>query len=385
MHRSLFLLYGSVASGTVLCNGCRPLSLLEGPGVGIDLALDYGTVAIHYRNGSVIDVAKINGSPAYRRAMLVMSEDADTVREVLPSMLTPIEYRAETPPYDPNYQDRVRREETFFFKLKRWYETVLDSPWKYLECPKCEPPPLEDPIVDSLAEMISSLTQKVQAMDPSVSEFVVVARPDFDFNSRAYHGRFALATNKAGLKSFGVNVDLLSSQSVLLSLGMMECHDPICEGEPRVLNLIYTNTTLATISMNSGSFYPCRTRYYDTLGADSRLRFSDPTQYWKDVKLAIEDSLEPVCDFWEPSKPTRFEQIVVVGERGNEREFLKLLQDMHGAMPRLQSTSGETHIFAGARGAAAQARRGMVDGFNVCLPNGWCAEAREDSSQREEL
>jgi hypothetical protein len=32
----------SVALGSMLCDGCRPLHLLAGPGVGLDLSADYG-------------------------------------------------------------------------------------------------------------------------------------------------------------------------------------------------------------------------------------------------------------------------------------------------------------------------------------------------------
>jgi hypothetical protein len=158
-------------------------------------------------------------------------------------------------------------------------------------------------------------------------------------------------------------------------LGLLDCADELCDGEPRALVLLYTNATLGTISLNTKT--PCRTRYFRNLGADSTLRVDDSARYWKDVRVAVEEALQPICDVGKP-KTRHVEQIIVVGERGTDQDFLRMLQDVHGGMPRIRSLDQEGHVFAAARGAAEQARRGMIDAFDNCLKNDWCPQPPEE-------
>jgi hypothetical protein len=239
----------------------------------------------------------------------------------------------------------------------------------------------EDPIVDAFAEMIISLMAIVRDKHPSASEFITLSRPDIDSGSAPHHGRFTLAIQKAGLKDFGSTHDPIASLSALWSFGMLDCTDELCEGEPRVLVLHYTASTLSVSSMNSGVFYySCRVRNFPNLGAESMFKLKEPTEYWSKVKSAVQNAFPPRCDRTDPSKPTHIEQIIVLGEHGNDTDFLRILQDIHGSMPRIRSLSAADHLFAAARGAAMQARTGMVDGYNECVSNGWCAQAPEDKN-----
>jgi len=38
-------------------------------GVGFDLTLDYGVASVYFSNGSAVDIAKIQGGPAYKQMM----------------------------------------------------------------------------------------------------------------------------------------------------------------------------------------------------------------------------------------------------------------------------------------------------------------------------
>ncbi|KAF2420214.1 hypothetical protein EJ08DRAFT_683428 [Tothia fuscella] len=378
--------FASLATCSVLCEGCRPLHLLNAPGVGIDLSMDYGTAAIRYPNSTTYDVAKIAGSVAYKRAMMVMAQDTASVKDGLPSMLPPIHYWTDLPPYDPDFQNKWDNQ-NIFFKIKTRYRLALEWIESWTQCPKCESSTTADPIVGALSDMISSLMRTVRADHLAATEFVSVSRPDFDWYPEMHHGRFTLATHNAGFRNFASYHDLLSSIAALWSFGLLDCEDELCEGEPRILVLHYSNSTLATTSMNSGNeHYPCRAWNHIDLGASGALRMNDPNKYWMKVKQAIRDALAPVCDGEgrEPSNPAHVDQVVVIGERAPEPEFLRALQDIHGAMPRVHSTSKSDHVFAAARGAAAQARLGMVDGFNGCIPNGWCAEFPEEGSSGAE-
>ncbi|CZR67395.1 uncharacterized protein PAC_17294 [Phialocephala subalpina] len=52
-----------------ICNGCVPRELVHAPGIGIDLSSSYGTAAIRYHNGTVIDVGRVEGSTEYKDLM----------------------------------------------------------------------------------------------------------------------------------------------------------------------------------------------------------------------------------------------------------------------------------------------------------------------------
>jgi len=45
------------------------------------------TAAIQYRNSTIVDIVQVNGTPAYKRAMKTMADDANAIRHGFPSML----------------------------------------------------------------------------------------------------------------------------------------------------------------------------------------------------------------------------------------------------------------------------------------------------------
>jgi len=250
-----------------------------------------------------------------------------------------------------------------------------------VECPKCPQELPDDPIVKELADMISSLKESVFSKHPTASEFVILSIPDFDWWPRPYRSRFTLAVAQAGLRDFGSDYGYsVSSRHALRSMGMMNCPDYFCEGKPPVLVLLYTNATLATTLMVSGNLYsPCRVRNHPDLGAESELRDEDPARYWKRAKSVIQAGLAQKCEYSDPPEHAPVGEIVVLGERGHDSGFLRVVQDIHGRAPRVLNQ--QEQVFAAARGAAVQARFAMVDAFDACLPNGWCAEAPEDNYQ----
>ncbi|KAF8853651.1 hypothetical protein BDZ45DRAFT_677536 [Acephala macrosclerotiorum] len=52
-----------------ICNGCVPRELVHAPGIGLDLSSSYGTAAIRYHNGTVVDVGRVEGSAEYKDLM----------------------------------------------------------------------------------------------------------------------------------------------------------------------------------------------------------------------------------------------------------------------------------------------------------------------------
>ncbi|KAJ5984323.1 hypothetical protein N7481_006422 [Penicillium waksmanii] len=51
------------------CETCLPADIYDAPGVGFDLTPSYGTSAVHYYNGTVVEVVQIHGKPEYLELM----------------------------------------------------------------------------------------------------------------------------------------------------------------------------------------------------------------------------------------------------------------------------------------------------------------------------
>ncbi|KAJ5497896.1 Cytochrome P450 [Penicillium expansum] len=62
------------------CDTCLPVKVHDAPGVGFDLTPSYGTAAVHYYNGTVVEIVKVLGSPEYLELMTRLA----TVSEPLP-------------------------------------------------------------------------------------------------------------------------------------------------------------------------------------------------------------------------------------------------------------------------------------------------------------
>jgi hypothetical protein len=222
----------------------------------------------------------------------------------------------------------------------------------------------------------------VVSQHPNASKFVVLSIPDFDWWPKCYRSRFSLAIARAGIGDFGLYYGYqVSSRNALRSLGLMNCPDYLCEGRPPILVLLYTNTTLASTLMTSGNLYfPCRIRYHLKLGAESERHKQDPVGYWKRAKSVIMEGLLGQCDYQALLEHVSIGRIVVLGERGNDKDFLTTLQDVYGGFPRILQDN--EHIFAAARNAADDAREGMIDDFTLCLPNQRCEKEAEKDSVR---
>ncbi|KAJ6190810.1 hypothetical protein N7519_000831 [Penicillium mononematosum] len=60
--------YGHGCTG-YWCDTCLPAKVHDAPGVGFDLTPSYGTAVVHYYNGTVVEIAKVMGSPEYLELM----------------------------------------------------------------------------------------------------------------------------------------------------------------------------------------------------------------------------------------------------------------------------------------------------------------------------
>ncbi|CEL09574.1 hypothetical protein ASPCAL12709 [Aspergillus calidoustus] len=73
--------------GCTQCPECKPPGQRSAPGVGIDLTMAYATAAMQFKNGTVRDLAKIDGSAEHSAAMRAITADATNIRNGLNSSL----------------------------------------------------------------------------------------------------------------------------------------------------------------------------------------------------------------------------------------------------------------------------------------------------------
>ncbi|KAJ6107634.1 hypothetical protein N7523_008957 [Penicillium sp. IBT 18751x] len=69
-----------------VCASCLSAEIHDAPGIGFDLTPSYGTAVAHYYNGSVVEIAQVQGNPEYLEYMarLVSSpEPQDETRTIL--------------------------------------------------------------------------------------------------------------------------------------------------------------------------------------------------------------------------------------------------------------------------------------------------------------
>ncbi|KAJ5397104.1 hypothetical protein N7509_005217 [Penicillium cosmopolitanum] len=61
------------------CETCLPVDIYDAPGVGFDLTPSYGTSAVHYYNGTVVEVVQIYGKHEYLELMIRLAKGGKPV------------------------------------------------------------------------------------------------------------------------------------------------------------------------------------------------------------------------------------------------------------------------------------------------------------------
>ncbi|KAJ5541139.1 hypothetical protein N7494_006215 [Penicillium frequentans] len=62
--------------GRPWCETCLSTQIHDAPGVGFDLTPSYGTASVHYYNGTVVEVAHVQGNPEYLELMKRLARDS---------------------------------------------------------------------------------------------------------------------------------------------------------------------------------------------------------------------------------------------------------------------------------------------------------------------
>ncbi|OAL33957.1 hypothetical protein AYO20_06792 [Fonsecaea nubica] len=155
----------SCVHATVVCDGCRPLSLQEAAegdtealfsGVGLSLAPTYGSASIQFANGTISDVALIHGSEAYIRAMKLWDH-----LDVDPPLL------------DLEKDSGTSKPPPFLQRLRSWYQARLQHG------AETSPQATYDELIP-IAEMMSTLFSEANKSVPLSNNLVFLAIPDFE-------------------------------------------------------------------------------------------------------------------------------------------------------------------------------------------------------------
>ncbi|KAF3392604.1 hypothetical protein F1880_008897 [Penicillium rolfsii] len=137
------------------CETCLSAHIHDAPGVGFDLTPSYGTASVHYYNGTVIEVAHIQGTPEYLDLMMRLSDDPRPHLDITKQSL-----------YDLIFSRFSLSDTTSWGAWWRWLNKVLGRPIRAY----------------SDVEIISELLQQLQiSTEHKISQpldRVAVATPD---------------------------------------------------------------------------------------------------------------------------------------------------------------------------------------------------------------
>ncbi|KAL2818071.1 hypothetical protein BJX63DRAFT_429395 [Aspergillus granulosus] len=340
---------------------CIPSDRGDAPGVGIDLTMAYGAVAIHFKNGTTKDAGRIDGTPEYLAAMKSLAEDAQQFHSLRP----PEELTYE--PTQTFYPPLFIME--WWSSLKAWYTTddTYSTPDPYLP----------DKWVEVVADMLSRIKSEIlDTFDPPLQyEGVFTTWPDFEANTGSlYSVRFRLACRQAGLEH--LDGDIVSYHALQydgIAGDQWDEGDYETSGPLAMLVVSYNTASLgiSLITREAGMLWPRRL-------VDSprhRPALSHGSEYWDNVKWLLEDVIQDET----------VDHILLLGSHAYDADLIQAVDDViqsHGninssILGRYRSGISNMHdenlpVFTAARQAAVVAR--WIMEANACTSNDQMAD-----------
>ncbi|KAJ5885113.1 hypothetical protein N7495_009623 [Penicillium taxi] len=343
-----------------LCEECLPTQIHDAPGIGFDLTFSYGTASVHYYNGTIAEVAKIQAHPEYLQLMMRL--------------------KGEHKP-KPWYDDKSLYA-TFLSRLSLSDTTSWGARWRRLNKKLGRPIKARNDV-----EIISDLLQELKAStEKEISQQidrVAVTTPDIsmnrivnaaleDLNLRTWVGDSRYYTHS-----------LTEADAVYAANGYGICtyYQDLWDCKTEFEDL--PNSQVFTIFYSRHVLYTSITASFSGMAFDSLN--SDEAQLF-DFEVGLDHFLQTngsQDSLWSrirsqllvlPRKyPYHLTHIFLAGESVTHPRFLALLKDI---LPELMPISPPTHInfdtnildystiskitdptFAASRGAALYARR----------------------------
>ena len=269
------------------------------------------------------------------------------------------------------------------------FTELLSSPsvsrlYQYLTH-QAQPSPHEShPLVQEITAMFYGLKTAIQKKQSLLFPLLIISIPDFEVDTRhVYKSFFKSLAERVGFKL--LHSPMPASLRALEFYGIDDCWGSSSSPEPPcppkeertdfVLTITYSNISLGVtlltreaLEYSWGTMWPQSVSEAVDLGRDALLREQEPKKYWGEIKNVILGTMKDA---------DRVDSIIFLGSQGGDKELRKVVReamDGHGKgqVVATEAQNAEELLFIAARGSAAVARRGMIDGFNGCLVPNHC-------------
>lgn len=230
--------------------------------------------------------------------------------------------------------------------------------------------------------MLSALKTAVQEKQSLLYPLLIISIPDFEADTHhIYKSFFKSLAQRVGFNL--LHSPMLASLRALEFYGIDDCWSSPLSPEPPcppreersdvVLTITYSNISLGATLLTRkafeyswGAMWPQSVSEAFDLGRDVPLREQEPEKYWREIKNVILGTIRDT---------ERVDNIIFLGSQGGDEELRKVVREVvdgHGEREAVatDTRNAQESLFITARGSAAAARRGMIDGFDGCLiPN----------------
>ncbi|KAF2101791.1 hypothetical protein NA57DRAFT_53738 [Rhizodiscina lignyota] len=347
------------------------------------------TVSVQLRNGTYVDLGKIEGSHAYLALMKQFAEDASSVARNEPPIIPPLNFDRPAPAYDPRWPDAYQSLGTIPKMIKmamKPFQSFLQDANTVVE----RPLPPADVHTKPLLDMVTSLTQKAKFAYPDTADFVFFGTPDTLRIDTSIVPRLRLACRLAGFEEWGRNV---GSSMLAVSDYFQFAHesnedDFSLQKQARALVIQHTQAalSLAIITTDDGKVHELsKTASYVKPPNDP----SNPT----DRKKFAQNAPNAIREFLKKDNEKKqnfdleFDDVFLLGDQASQPEFIEAIEkvfhseESNKKKSRIRTLDTKESTFASARGAARLARFGLLNAFNGCVPNDGCPSPPEDESE----
>ncbi|KUJ21438.1 uncharacterized protein LY89DRAFT_778968 [Mollisia scopiformis] len=340
-----------------ICDGCVPRELVLAPGVGFDLSSPYGTAAIRYYNGTVVDIGRVEGSPEYKDFMARLSAP---YKQYGPPFRTPLD-RVE---YD---LDQAKR------RLRRLQKL----------------PSTED--ISTLHVMLSKMRYLVMQELHMLPRKIVLSlpyMPNFQPEDLAEAMELADLTPLESFRHFGDSLDNTKAALAGMGTGICEHWQDIqkCDEEQdrfkikQTLALTYTYDELVVetfLMINPYHFIRVERSRFPDLSYGTWDTDRTNTTYWDTIGRKVVETAKK-----RNTLPWPVEELVLMGEYAEEKRFLDSIwkalggsMDVQKLWAPLQRPKFSAEFIA-ARGAAEMAKRWLGETWG-CVEGDWCEGNRD--------
>ncbi|KKZ64227.1 hypothetical protein EMCG_01452 [[Emmonsia] crescens] len=326
------------------CSKCLTPEEVHGVGIGFDLSAAYGTAAIRYDNGSVVNVGKVHASQEYQALMKHLSENQ---RGALPSR------------FDPIWDEPDR---------------IGEPSQKHLQAPDLD--------IGAISFLISELKAQTEQLLGHPIRSVAISSPDYIQLSER---EISQAIEHLGLKNLADQHDLslTSSEYAGYSSGVLTIPttlNPCEKHEERmetILHLDYTQTTLSgSISnLHDTTLHHTKIVFADWyLGLSKKPGFVEEDLYWDLLWRRLRGQVQQV--------EGKITKVILTGDAvllGDPRFFKVARYALRGFIEpsalRVLHNNPDP-VFTAARGAAEFAKKTQEGGPGGCVESERCRALR---------